>query len=199
MDLILSIENVDLQECDLLVIGFFQDERPLRGASGVIDWRLNGRLSHFLKEGKVTGAWEEMTLIPSEGRIVAPFILLLGLGKRETYGTLRLRDLLARLFGTLRNLQTSKVGLSFPVGDRSRFDHGRFAEMLLLSLADCLSSLPSSDDEWTSKLQLFFSIEKEKFSETLAGIQRVRSLMGERSKMRILIPSERRLREIPSS
>ena len=81
MDVILSKERVDVQECDVLVTGFFKDERPLKGSSGWIDWRLNGMLSRFLMEKKLTGDWKETTLIPSQGRVMPRMILLLGLGK----------------------------------------------------------------------------------------------------------------------
>ena len=59
MDVILSKERVDVQECDVLVTGFFKDERPLKGSSGWIDWRFNGMLSQFLMEKKLTGDWKE--------------------------------------------------------------------------------------------------------------------------------------------
>ena len=71
MDIILSTEAGDLQECDVLVTGFFQDERPLKGSSGWIDWRLNGMISHFLIEKRLTGDWKETTLIPSSGPLMA--------------------------------------------------------------------------------------------------------------------------------
>jgi hypothetical protein len=36
MDVILSTEGIDIQECDVLVTGFFQDERSLKRSSGWI-------------------------------------------------------------------------------------------------------------------------------------------------------------------
>lgn len=93
MDVILSTEGADLQECDVLAIGFFQDERPLKGSSGWIDWRLNGMLSHFLIENRLTGDWRETTLIPSKGRVIPQMILLVGLGRVRDYSYLRLREL----------------------------------------------------------------------------------------------------------
>jgi hypothetical protein len=62
MDVILSPERIDIQECDVLVTGFFSDERPLRGSTGWIDWRLNGILSRLLIEKRLTGGWKETTL-----------------------------------------------------------------------------------------------------------------------------------------
>jgi len=55
MEIILSRERVDVQEVDVLVAGFFSDERPLKGSCGWIDWRFNGMLSQLLMENKLTG------------------------------------------------------------------------------------------------------------------------------------------------
>ncbi len=192
MDIILSIEDVDLQECELLVTGFFQDERPLKGTSGLIDWRLNGTISHLLKERKMTGEWQETTLIPSRGRVIPPLILLLGLGKVRDYSTLRLRDLFPRLFETLRNLKSSKVCLSFPSNEKYNVDSGKSAEVLLEGMADCISSGFSLDEDWANKLQVFFVAEEEKFPEILLGVQTAQSILKDRLKMRIFTASEKR-------
>jgi hypothetical protein len=192
MDIILSIEDVDLQECELLVTGFFQDERPLRGTSGLIDWRLNGMLSHLLKEGRMTGEWQEATLIPSNGRVIPPLILLLGLGKVRDYSTLRLRDLFPRLFETMRKLKSSRVCLSFPSNEKYNVDCGKSAEVLLEGMADCSTSGISLGEDWAGKLQLFFVAEEEKFPEILLGVQTAQSILKDRLKMRIFTASEKR-------
>src|SRR4030067_2798605 len=114
MDVILSKERVDVQECEVLVTGFFKDERPLRGSSGWMDWRLNGMISRFLTEKRLTGDWKETILIPSQGRIMPRMILLLGLGNVNAYSYLRLRDLFPYLLETLKKLNTSQVCLSLP-------------------------------------------------------------------------------------
>lgn len=193
MDIILSIEEVDLQECDLLVAGFFSDERPLKGTSGLIDWRLNGMLSHFLKEGRMTGEWQETTLIPSHGRVIPPFILLFGLGEVRDYSYLRLRSLFPYLFETLKNLRSAKICLSFPYESGYPVDCGKTAEALIEGLADCshLDS-PPPDGGWANQLQLFFSVEEEKFPEILLGVQTAQSILKDRLKVRIFTSSEKR-------
>jgi hypothetical protein len=193
MDIILSIEEVDLQECDLLVAGFFLDERPLKGTSGLIDWRLNGMLSHFLKEGRMTGEWQETTLIPSHGRVVPPFILLFGLGEVRDYSYLRLRSLFPYLFETLKNLKSAKICLSFPYEGGYPVDCGKTAQVLIEGLADCshLDS-PPPDGGWANQLQLFFSVQEEKFPEILLGVQTAQSILKDRLKVRIFTSSEKR-------
>jgi len=186
MDVILSTEAVDLQECDVLVTGFFKDERPLKGSSGWIDWRLNGTISHFLIEKKLTGDWKETTLIPSSGRVTPKRILLIGLGMARDYSYLRLRELSSHLFETLKNLNAFRICLSFPSERQYNVDCGKTAEVLIEGIADCLDKDQSSIyGEWVKDLKLFFSAEEERFPEILLGIQTAQSILKDLLKIRI--------------
>ena len=49
---------------DALVLTFFREERPLRGAAGLADWRLCGRLSRLIKLGRLRGDNGESLLMP---------------------------------------------------------------------------------------------------------------------------------------
>ncbi|MCJ7749412.1 MAG: hypothetical protein MUP27_16875 [Desulfobacterales bacterium] len=191
MDVILSTEAIDLQECDVLVTGFFQDERPLRGSSGWMDWRLNGMLSRFLIEKRLTGDWQETTLIPSQRRILPRMILLLGLGRVREYSYLRLRELSPFLLETLKKLNTSNVCLSLPYEESYNVDCGKLAEVLIEGIADCLDlDQYSFNQEWIKGLRLFFAEGEERFSEILLGVQTAQSILEDRLKIRIFAPSE---------
>jgi hypothetical protein len=199
MDVILSTEGADLQECDVLAIGFFQDERPLKGSSGWIDWRLNGMLSHFLIENRLTGDWRETTLIPSKGRVIPQMILLVGLGRVRDYSYLRLRELSPHLLETLKNLNTSNICLSLPSEERYNVDCGKSAEVFIEGIADCLDTDQSPlNEEWLKGLKLIFSIEEERFPDILLGIQTAQSILKDRLKIRIFAPSGRLQAASPS-
>jgi hypothetical protein len=191
MDVILSTEAIDLQECDVLVTGFFQDERPLRGSSGWMDWRLNGMLSRFLIEKRLTGDWQETTLIPSQRRVQPRMILLLGLGRVREYSYLRLRELSPYLLETLKKLNTSNVCLSLPYEESYNVDCGKLAEVLIEGIADCLDlDQYSFNQEWIKSLRLFFAEGEERFPEILLGVQTAQSILEDRLKIRIFAPSE---------
>lgn len=191
MDVILSTEKVDAQECDVLVTGFFEDERPLRVSSGWVDWRLNGLLSHFLIEKRLTGDWKEVTLVPSQGRVTPRMILLLGLGKAKEYSYLRLREICPYLLETLERLKVSNICFSFPHDESYNVDCGKLAEVLVEGIADCLDLDPHrSDEEWIKGLRLFFAEGEEHFSEILIGLQTAKSILEDRLKIRIYTPSE---------
>jgi hypothetical protein len=191
MDVILSKERVDIQECDVLVAGIFKDERPLKGSSGWIDWRFNGMLSRFLMENKLTGDWKETTLIPSQGRIVPRMVLLLGLGGVKEYSYLRLRELSPHLLETLKKLDTTNICLSFPYQESTHVDCGKLAEVLIEGIADCLDlrEYPFSE-EWIKNLRLVFAEGEENFFEVLLGIQTAKDLLEDRIQIRILAPTE---------
>jgi hypothetical protein len=191
MDVILSKEKVDVQECDVLVTGFFKDERPLKGSSGWVDWRLNGMLSRFLIEKKLNGDWEEMTLIPSQGRIMPRMILLLGLGTVKEYSYLRLRELPPHLLETLKKLDASNVCLSLPFEESTSVDCGKLTEVLIEGIADCLDlSGYLFNEEWIKNLRLYFAEGEENFLEILLGVQTAKSILEERIQIRIFAPSE---------
>jgi hypothetical protein len=78
----LSLANLDRMCVDGLVLGPFEDEQPLRGATGYCDWRLNGRLSRMLEKESFLGKPRDVVLTDTGGRIGSPRVLLFGQGKR---------------------------------------------------------------------------------------------------------------------
>lgn len=189
MEIIISPERVDVQECDILVAGLFEDERPLKGTSGWIDWRLHGMLSHFLMEDKLTGHWKERTLIPSHNKITPKLILLFGLGKTQDYSYLHVREVFPFFVETLRNLRSSTLCLSLPYGQAYNVDCGKLAEVLIEGLADCSDQYPV-DSQWFKNLRLLFAEGAEPFSELLLGVKTAKSILEDRLDIRILIPTE---------
>jgi len=191
MDIILSKERVDVQECDVLVTGFFKDERPLKGSSGWIDWRLNGKLSRLLMEKKLTGDWKEATLIPTQGRVLPRLTLLLGLGEVKEYNYLRLRELPPHLLEILKKLDAINVCLSLPYEESYHVSCGKLAEVLIKGIADCLnlSGYPFNG-EWIKKLRLHFAEGEEHLSEVLSGVQTAKTILTRRIQIRISTPSQ---------
>ena len=200
MNVILSPERIDLQECDVLVTGFFSDEKPLKGSSGWIDWRLNGILSRSLIEKRLTGGWKETTLIPSQGRIVPRMMLLIGLGNVKEYSYLRVRELSFHLLETLKKLNTSNICFSLPYAEHYNVDCGKLAEVLIEEIADCVDrNQSSSHKEWIDGLRLFFAEGEERFPEILLGVQTAKSILENRLKIRIFAPSEKNSETIISA
>ena len=82
----LKISNHPLDEIpgQLALVTAFEDVRPLKGRAGLVDWRLNGRLSKFIRDSKFQGTKGEALLMPTRGRIDSSELLLLGVGPKTT-------------------------------------------------------------------------------------------------------------------
>lgn len=190
MEVIVSPQNVDLQECDFLVCGFFSDERPLRGSTGLVDWRLNGRVSKLLRERKITGEWKEVTLIPTQKRILPKLFLLFGFGNLRQYSYLRVREISMYILNILNKLNALNICLSLPYSDEYNVDCGKLVEVLLEGIGDCLDKNQDLfKKEWIETLRISFAEGEEKILEILLGVQTAKSILKDRLEIKILTPS----------
>ncbi len=71
---------------DTILVPVPEDERPLRGDAGLVDWRLCGLISEHLRSGYVSGQTGEAALLPGERPLSAPRILLVGAGSGSARG-----------------------------------------------------------------------------------------------------------------
>ena len=71
----------DRLEGEVVAAFFFEDERPLRGPAALLDWRLNGRLTELLAQGRASGASGEHVLVANNGKLGSGAALFCGAGK----------------------------------------------------------------------------------------------------------------------
>jgi hypothetical protein len=83
--LALDLDRWDEIAADALVVTMFRDERPLRGAAGLCDWRLGGRLSRLVQDDRVGGAEGEALLMPGTRRLPFARVLVAGLGRQGSF------------------------------------------------------------------------------------------------------------------
>ncbi len=69
-------------DCDVVALHLFSDMRPPKGATGTVDWYLNGFISKLIKQGKIKAGLQDMIMMATQNRIGAPKVLLLGMGSR---------------------------------------------------------------------------------------------------------------------
>jgi leucyl aminopeptidase len=101
---------------DALVVPVWTDIRPLRGAAGLLDWRLCGKLSQMLRDGRFTGATGEKLLLATN-RVVWQRVLAMGVGESSTFGEDGLRSAIDCCLETLRRLGTRSIAIAFPGRD----------------------------------------------------------------------------------
>jgi hypothetical protein len=127
-DQIAGVENA-------LVLPFFADERPLRGAAGLCDFRLCGRLSRLLAKNKIGGQWGESTLYPPVvgGVRKLPFsgLLLFGLGPAERFDEASARDASKKVLDIAHRMKWQKFALAPPGRSTGRLSARRALELVL--------------------------------------------------------------------
>jgi hypothetical protein len=82
-----SLASLDaLTGFDALALLVFEDERPLRGLAGFVDWRLCGALSRILLGGRFSGAQGDALLFPVVGRLTGERVFCFGAGRKAELG-----------------------------------------------------------------------------------------------------------------
>lgn len=118
INLVLSSLPIDEVPGQVALATFFEDVRPLKGSTSLIDWRLNGRLSDLILKGRISGHYKESLIMPSQGRLATKDIFLFGLGPSDGVSEKKLEDGFSVLIDKLALLKSPDVIVSF--GDLSK-------------------------------------------------------------------------------
>ena len=114
-----------------MVLGFFQDVRPVRGLAGEVDWIYNGIFSHLMKLQKLKGQRGEAMLLASESKLLTPKVLLVGLGPSPSYNDSVLVQALLDIRSRLAALKVKRFAME-TMGVESRLmELKRFFDALL--------------------------------------------------------------------
>jgi len=101
---------------DAMVVPIWTDVRPLRGASGLLDWRMGGRLSQVIREGRLVGTPGEKLLLVTN-RIRWRRVLAIGVGDSKEFSSDSFRSAVDCSLQALRGIGASKVAMALPGRD----------------------------------------------------------------------------------
>lgn len=99
---------------DTLVVVVPEDERPLGGDAGRVDWRLCGEISAHLKSGYLSGRAGEAVLLPGDRRLDVSRLLLLGAGPSDQLSGRALPNVIRTAAERLMGLRTENAALALP-------------------------------------------------------------------------------------
>jgi Cytosol aminopeptidase family, N-terminal domain len=126
----LGFSSLDsLEGLDALCLFVPEDERPLQGTAGFVDWRLCGALSRVLQQGWFKGAACDCLLLPSGGRLSMPRIFAIGTGSTRMLDAQLLGDLFSKAAEVLSRAKVEGVALEVP-GARSLEESTRASALL---------------------------------------------------------------------
>ncbi|HVP28397.1 MAG TPA: M17 family peptidase N-terminal domain-containing protein [Myxococcota bacterium] len=163
---------IEKASAEIVVVSCFETDRPLRGETGRIDWRLCGAVSELLQRGVLRGAAGEAALLPTFGRLRAPRVLLLGLGTLQRFTAVDVkaaaRDAVLRL-GLLR-IQSAAFAL--PGHWTGRLPEGPCAGAVLRGAVSAL-------EETAESLRLRLFVPAQAATRALGGVEAAIRALGE--------------------
>lgn len=118
IELVLTSLPIDEAPGRMVLATFCEDQRPLKGSVGLIDWRLNGKVSDLILKNHITGEFADSLMMPSQGRLVAKEILLFGLGKQGQLSEERFEQIFPLLIQKVIKLKSRDLALT--LGDLSK-------------------------------------------------------------------------------
>ncbi len=75
-------KDIKKLETEALIVGFYEDVRPLKGLAGELDWLLCGSLSNLIVNDRLSGSLGDVALLTSRGKVPPQKIFMVGLGPR---------------------------------------------------------------------------------------------------------------------
>jgi hypothetical protein len=154
---------------DLFAVPISTDVRPLRGPAGLLDWRLNGRLSHWLREERFAGEPGEKLLMPTQ-RVPWSAVLAVGVGASTAFDEERFRTALTIVLGAARGLRLQRLAIALPGRDLGRVEPERALALLREVLAAAEAGSSPACDNVISSLTLV---------DTAAALKTMGQLLGQ--------------------
>jgi len=106
--------SLDELQTEAILLPFFEDERPLRGAAGLVDWRLCGALSRRLASGDLQGTFGEKGWTITLPKLKAERLLLFGLGRSGAFDRRVARKACALIANALTDAKLATAALALP-------------------------------------------------------------------------------------
>lgn len=134
---------------DALVVPLWSDIRPLRGATGLLDWRLCGRLSQMIRDGRVSGtSCEKLLLVTS--RIPWRRVLAVGVGDSSAFCEDAFRATVDCSLKALRGIGARDVAIALPGRDIDLIRPDRAMGQLM----DAIVQSEAASGAWLERLTI---------------------------------------------
>ncbi|MBF0105015.1 MAG: hypothetical protein HQM16_06770 [Deltaproteobacteria bacterium] len=137
MKLSFTSQQIDKVAAELVVFMHYEDDVPFNELLGLLDWRINGRLSALVMQNRFAGHARELLLMPSESRFKAEQIIILGLGKRAEFSEEHIGQVLDYFLSTVENMKVKQVCFSLKELLPSQFEWRNAVRILLSKFHDC--------------------------------------------------------------
>ncbi|MDP2953436.1 MAG: M17 family peptidase N-terminal domain-containing protein, partial [Chloroflexota bacterium] len=91
------------------MVNLFEGVEHPGGATGAVDQALDGAISKLVAEGEIKGKLNEVTIIHTLGKIAPARVVIVGLGKQESFTLDKIRGVAAAALKHLRKIGVERV------------------------------------------------------------------------------------------
>jgi hypothetical protein len=128
-----ELRKLDLVGTEVIVSTLASDERPPHGVTGLLDFRLAGRISKLIQSGFATGRVGEVVLVPGKPKLPFDKLLLFGIGRQLDFNDPVFRAVLDKMLRTLEGLRVRSAVVELPGRHFDAISPERAADILLES------------------------------------------------------------------
>jgi len=128
-----ELRKLDLVGTEVIVSTLASDERPPHGVTGLLDFRLAGRISKLIQSGFATGRVGEVVLVPGKPKLPFDKLLLFGIGRQRDFNDPVFRAVLDKMLRTLEGLRARTAVVELPGRHFDAISPERAADILLES------------------------------------------------------------------
>jgi Cytosol aminopeptidase family, N-terminal domain len=128
-----ELRKLDLVGTEVIVSTLASDERPPHGVTGLLDFRLAGRISKLIQSGFATGRVGEVVLVPGKPKLPFDKLLLFGVGRQRDFNDPVFRAVLDKILRTLEGLRARSAVVELPGRHFDAISPERAADILLES------------------------------------------------------------------
>ena len=172
----LSSKEIDKLEAQTLVLPFFSDEKPLKGANGLIDWRMNGSISRLIMEGKITGKRGESVLILPRKRIKGEKILMIGLGESKEFNGHLLEGVSGEILRQVVKIGVNQFTVAIPSKRHASITTAVASTSIIQGMVDAAKQDKVNDD----RIFVTLAVDKESMDEAKTATDKLSKAMKEK-------------------
>ena len=130
----INVQSGDIAsvQADAIVLGLFEGVTAPDGNAGAVDQAMGGALGQLIAAGDLRGKQGEFTTVHTLGRLPAPRVVVVGLGKQDAFDIDKVRSLSGDLSRYLRRNHLKSVAIADAAGLGVEESAAAIAEGMLL-------------------------------------------------------------------
>lgn len=167
--------GLEVQECDVLVVGIWEKTETLTGVISSVDEALGGLITEFvIKKDKFRGKFNTTYLLQTYGKIPASKVLVVGMGEKEKFTPNKLRELSAKIIAKISGIKAKKACIDLGKLEFDASVSGQVVAEGALIAEYSFDKYKSKKDEDAVKTEEFILVEKnsEKFAKLKTGVEK---------------------------